>query len=404
MATIVRWFDLPMVQCNHETINKLIDKLEKSDLRKIDFYSIRKFSRVYNTWCINVTKDKGVLIRVVDDDGAKQYCFNVNQASRDDVERPSGAKAYQYVESFFNEFYGNKKSLFQAFSAIKYKKEYNEIKLCVPKPINFMLKKAEGKKLDHCWKADVSSAYPFEGTKKLPTLEGCQKFKGTKKPTKDFPFAFYTKSHHIAIYNELDTHNWANYKEYYTLYEEQFDDNVEDETILCKESSYSLKPVFDSIYQKKLNGESMAKFGMNAFIGFCHKNSNPRLSHVAACILARCCDRMLSTTKKIEAEDNKNIVIFIATDSIIWRGNRSEFATDDKYFGSFTYEHHDCQFFAQGPKAYQIISDNGEIITKYAGMKNGSDKDKIKFGKLPVLKGKIKYVINNDGRIEGVYL
>lgn len=403
MSLVVRWLEMPVVQCSHETINSLIDKLEKSDLKKVDFYSVSKYSRVYKTWCIKVAKGQGVLIRVVDDDGNKQYSFNINQSARDDVERPSGQQAYEYIESFFREQYGKRNSLFQAFSAMKYKEEYTAIKKCVPKPINFMHPRVAGKKLDHCFKADVSSAYPYEGTKKLPTLEGCKKLKGIKKPTKDFPFAFYIKSHHMAILNELDTHNWKNLKNYYTLYDQQFDDNVEDEeTILCKEASCSLKPIFDIVYQKKQQGDPLAKLGMNAFIGFCHKNSNPRLSHVAACILARCCDRMLNTTLEIEKEYNKNVVVFIATDSIIWRGKTTSLATDDKYLGSFTYEHHDTMFYAQGPKAYQIVSDSGELITKYAGMKNGEDKDKIGFGKLPALKGNRKYVIMNDGRIKEV--
>lgn len=406
MSLIVRWLDMPVIQCDHKKINELIDELESSDLKKIDWYSISKFLRIYKTWCINVDKDKGVCIRVVKSfNDIHQYCFNKNQAQRDNEEKPSGWQAYKYVESIFEEVYGSRKSLFQAFSAKKYENEYRSIKLCVPKPINWILNQASGIKLDHVWKADVSSAYPYEGTKKLPTLEGCQKLKGIRKPTKDFPFAFYIKSHHIAIYNELDTHNWKNMKKFYTMYENQFKDNCEDEeTILCKESPYSMKPVFDIIYQKKMKGSKIAKLGMNAFIGMCHRNANPKLSHVAACILARCCDRMLNTTLQLERESSKNIVIFIGTDSIVWRGEKSSCATDDKYLGSFTYEYHDTQFFARGPKAYQILSDNGEVITKYAGMANGKDKSSLGFGKIPELASENKkLVICDDGRIEEIY-
>lgn len=406
MAFNVRWLDMPLTQCDYKKINELIDELESSDLKKIPWYSISNFLRVYKTWCINVDKDKGVCIRVVKGfNDIHQYCFNKSQAQRDNEEKPSGAQAYRYVESIFEDIYGSRKSLFQAFSAKKYENEYRAIKACVPKPINWILDQAAGIEINHVWKADVSSAYPFEGTKKLPTLEGCKKLKGYGKPTKDFPFAFYTKSHHIAIYGELDTHKWSKYKKYYTLYESQFNDNVTDEeTILCRASDYSMKPVFDIIYQKKQKGSKIAKLGMNAFIGMCHKNSNPRLSHIAACILARCCDRMLNITSKIEKENPNNIVIFIGTDSIVWRGKKSSYATDDKYIGSFTYEYHDTKFFARGPKAYQIISDDGEIITKYAGMANGKDKSSLAFGKIPKLAAENKkIVICDDGRIEEIY-
>lgn len=405
MSLIVNWLNLPCTQCCAETINELIDRLEKSNYKEVDFYSVRKFSKVYHTYCRSIT-DNGVLIRVVNSPSdLRQYSFNVNQSARDDVTRPTGLQAYEYLEAFFMEEYGEKNTLFKSFSGMKYSEEYRAIKNCVPKPITMVIKAAISKKLNHCWKADVSSAYPSEGAKKLPTLHECKKLEGFSKPSKDFPFAFYTKSHHIAIYNELDTHNWKDQKKWYNLYDSMFNDDVKPEkevTILCKTSEFTLENVFKTVYAKKLAGDPLAKFGMNAAIGFFQKNSNPRLSHLASVIIARCCDRMLYTAYKIEKENDKNIVLFIGTDSIVWRGLRSKYATDDKYLGSLTYEAHDCLFFAQGPKAYQLIGDNGELVTKYAGMHNGQEKQSIAFGKIPTLRGAIKYIIEKDGRITEV--
>lgn len=404
MSLIVNWLNAEAQQCSAETMNDIINRLESSNYKEVPFYSIKKFSRVYHTFCRSVSK-YGVVVRVVNSlTDLKQYSFNLNQATRDDVTRPTGLQAYEYLEEFFEEVYGDKRTLFTAFSSPKYKEDFNNIKKCVPKPISMLIKQAEGKQLDHCFKADVSSAYPYEGTKKLPTLHDRKLTEGRVNPTKEYPFAFYIKSHHIAIYNELDTRKWKSMKTWYPLYDEQFNDikASEDITILCKESPYSLKEVFEKVYSKKLEGDSMAKFGMNAAIGYFHKNSNPRLAHIAATILARCCDRMLTTAKTLEAENDKNIVLFIATDAIVWRGLPSKVATDDKYLGSLTYEAHNCKFFAQGPKAYQMIDDKGELITKYAGMHNGAEKQNIAFGKIPTLKGAVKYIIEKDGRITEV--
>lgn len=128
MSTVVRWLDMPCVQCSSDNMNALIDELEHSDLKKIDFYSVSAFARVYKTWCVKVTPGQGVIVRVVKSlKDIKQYSFNINQSARDDVERLTGLQCYEYVEAFFKELYGDI-SLFTAFSSMKNKQDFIDIK------------------------------------------------------------------------------------------------------------------------------------------------------------------------------------------------------------------------------------------------------------------------------------
>ena len=284
-----------------------------------------------------------------------------------------------------------------AFSGYKYSKEYNDIKGCVPTQISYINDNYIGQIIDHVYKADTSSAFPSQIVgKSLPTLHGCQRVKGVAKPTSDFPFAFYTKSHHMAIYKELDTHTFNNvfYDQYYRL---KYKDNVKDEeTILCKAFSGDLDYAFQYLYDHR-NEHKDFKFCMNACIGYFHRNANPILSPISAVIIARCDNDIMNKCKALNEEGN--YVIFIATDSIAWIGKESKIAIDDKYLGSFTYESKNCKFYGVGPKAYQTLCD-GVVVTKYSGMK----KDKqttLAFGSLPNTKeyidDSIYQIVEEDG-------
>ena len=76
-----------------------------------------------------------------------------------------------------------------------------------------------------------------------------------------------------------------------------------------------------------------------------------------------------------------NTVLFIATDSIAWKGNPSPIATDEKYLGSFTYEGKNIKFLGYSSKAYQWLNNDGKCITKYSGMKK-EESAKLGFGEL----------------------
>lgn len=402
------WKDVPAAYVSAEEFNnrlKTVKEMEETGkIKKTDFYTARNFVRILHTFCLCTTSYSAILRVYNNSQDYYQVIFNENRGTSVSEEpEVTGQMAYNYIENLFQEEYGYDKTLFKEFSGSKYIKEYKSIKNCVPKPVSMINPFHRNHVVDDIKKADISSAYPSEGSKKLPTLKGSKTVKGFAEPSEEYPFAFYINSHHLAIYKEFSTKSWCKSKKYYTLYDDMYNDSVtpeEEITILCKESELSLAPVFKDVYAAKIKGDPVAKLSMNAAIGWFQKTNSPRLSHLAAVIIARCCDRVMKVAKKIE---NKNsVVILIATDSVIWKGCELEEATDIKYLGSFTYEVHNGKFFGTGPKAYQILNDSGECITKYSGMKNTEEKSKIPFGEIPSLKGQHRYIISKDGHIEEV--
>lgn len=401
------WMEQPSIYCTAETINAKLKELASMEcegkIRKIPFYTARNWLRLIHTYCVSTTMHT-VCIRVfINAKEHAQYMFNDNRGtSVSEKPEMSGMQAYDYIETMFQEEYGDDKSLFTSFSGVSYKEQYKVIKNCVPKPVSMINKTFTHRIIPNIHKADISSAYPSEGSKALPTLHGCVQIEGRVKPTEEYPFAFYINSHHMAILNEFSTVEWSKYRKFYTLYDEMFDDSVypeEDITILCKCAPCSLANVFSKVYEQKENGNQIAKLGMNAAIGMFQKTSNPRLCHLSAVIIGRCCNRILKLAKKIE--DKQSSVILIATDSIIWKGSLLEEAVDRKSLGSFTYEIHNGQFYEVGPKAYQVMDDSGCIHTKYSGMKNSEEKNSLKFGEMPD-KSTRRYMIDSNGHVTEV--
>lgn len=399
------WGREPAEYVDADTMNQKIAEVkkleEKGKLTKIPFYIQKNYLKLTRTYCLQHDKHSSVLRVFINCDKHYQYMFNENRGTSVSCHPEiTGMQAYNYIEEIFQDRYGEDKTLFKAFSGIAFKTEYFSIKHCVPKPVSFINNFYREAIVKGIRKADICSAYPTEGSKILPTLHQCKKVKGYAEPTEEYPFAFYINSHHMAIYNEFKTQNWFKDRKYYPLYDEMFNDSITDEdevTILCKKSTYYLSSVFTEVFDRKQEGDPVAKLGMNAAIGMFQKTNNPRLSHLAAVIIGRCANRIITTARSIEKQNG--IVLLIATDSIIWKGGEIKEAVDYKALGTFTYEVHNGQFYGAGSKAYQLIDDNGVVITKYSGMKNTEEKNKIDFGKIPSKTTSRRYIIEDDGTI-----
>ena len=372
----IHWNDIKPVYLSAANYQELAFKVSKSKLRKIEFFPFQREILLFDTYSCDAGKGRCEL-RIYKD-SPKRYIYMASKTILDKVEdEDTGYSAYQQVDALFQETH--KQSILSAFSGRKYSKEYNDIKKCVPVQISYLSEKFTAKIIDSVYKADTSSAFPSQIVgKTLPTLHGAKRVIGRAKPTEEYPFAFYIKSHHLAIYKELDTRTFDNiyYREYYHL---KYKDNVKDEeTILCKAFKGELDYAFKYLYEHR--GEnSDFKFAMNACIGYFQKNSNPALSPISAVIIARCNNDIMNKCNQLVDEGNK--IVFIATDSIAWVGKESSIAEDNKYLGSFTYESKNCKFYGVGPKAYQTLCD-GVIVTKYSGMKKDK-RDVLEFGSLP---------------------
>ena len=390
-----RWADVKPVYTNVETIN------EKLKFVKNNNYTFSKGSLggslLKNRFSYQYIEDKRKIeIRIIH--SYKQLeRYIVKKIFEDDELKKSsgisGMEAYKYVEELFQNTKNTDITLYKAFSGSKYREEYKLVKNCVPKQIAYINPYICGKKVSNSFKADKSSAFPSQMTKELPTFHDCKKMKGIIEPTEEYPFAFYVVSGHINIYNELDTHNMKN--RFYSFYNDCYNDSVKPEeeiTILCKKSEYSLKEEFEYMYSQRKIDENQ-KMYMNACIGFFHRNGDPRLSLLAAVVIARNNDDMLK--KAIQLYDEGNGILYIATDCIIWKGKESSVATDEKYLGSFTYEGKNGQFFGRMVGSYQYLEN--ELVTKCSYLKNTEDKYKIPFGYLPEPKHDSLFVKVGDG-------
>lgn len=311
----------------------------------------------------------------------KNKVIPVDDSVVDDEE--TGMNAYQRIEEKFNYYNGTKTlALESIFSGRTYRSEYSLIKLCVPVQIQFMNVGYKGQIVEGVYKADVSSAFPTQIMRDLPTLHGRVVVPGRVEPSEKYPFAFYVNSHHIKTFDGYDSHemNCWYYREYYKC-----DDSIADEdelTILCPKMSEkyhtALAKAFEDCYNHRKD-DSFNKFVMNAAIGYMQRNSNPALSFISAIVILRCNIDMIRRCYQLVHECNT--ILFIATDSIAWKGKLSPIATDEKYLGSFTYEGKSIKFLGYSSKAYQWLNNEGKCITKYSGMKR-EESEKLGFGEL----------------------
>ena len=400
------WERVKVEYVSPEMFNKIINELKADKTlveRNWESMSI-KYIRISNTWAVN-SLDGRKEIRVnklinthscekcmFADVDFHRYVWLENKlviSNLEAEEDKTGMYYYQTLEDKFNEFNGTKTCALESiFSGRKYKWEYTSIKELVPVQISFInpffVRKKLGSKYNTkpIFKADVSSAFPTQIMKDLPTLHNCIKVGGRVEPSEDFPFAFYLKSKHIKTYDGYDSHELDSI--YYTRYY-KCDDSVsaeDDETILCPKMSNkyheALMKAFQYCYDHRKE-DADNKMIMNATIGYFQRNNNPALSMIAAIVILRCNVDMIRRCKQLTSEGNK--VLFIATDSIAWMGKLSSVATDEKHLGTFTYEGKDIEFLGLSPKVYQWVNNEGKCITKYSGMKK-EESAKLKFGEV----------------------
>lgn len=358
--------------------------INNKEIREIAPQNIGKMVRFGDTY--QIIRSESYLELRVFYDAIKKYRVSLTGVKAST--KNAGWEGYQYINTEFKEIY--KKALMNAFSGYEYKEQYTAIKKCVITQVDYCSKIRMGKIVDHCFKSDVSSAYPTQMTKSLPTLHGFKQLKGRVEPTEEYPFAFYLKSHHVKIYNELYTADFKNSR-FYTAYRDPTtkwyaDDSIkpeDDETILCKKSEYSMKSIFEEIYNMRHEHPELKTY-MVACIGFFHRNNNPVMSPVAAVVLARCAHDMLKRCEILENEGNE--IILINTDSIIWRGKQSSISDTEKHLGSFSIEYEDTRVAVSSVKAYQIENKDGTALTRHSGLDKNISR-KLKFGEIFDYKG-----------------
>ena len=382
--------------------NAIINELKSDkDLSHYRWESMNiKYRRIANSWSLHdqisrkeIRVNREIEVKVDENNNiickveAHKYIWLEDKVipSDDDIiyDEETGIAAYRMIQGKFNEFNNTKTCALESiFSGRKYREQYIYTKACVPVQIQFMNPGYIGKIVEGVYKADVSSAFPTQIMRDLPTLHDCKTVSGKVEPSEEYPFAFCTKSHHIKTFDGYDSHELKSW--YYERYYE-CDDKVKDAdetTILCKKMSdkyhKALAEAFKDCYNHRKD-DDFNKFVMNASIGYFQRNNNPALSFISAIVILRCNIDMLRRCEQLEKEGNT--ILFIATDSIAWKGKLSPVAVDEKYLGSFTYEGKDIRFLGYSSKIYQWENNKGECTTKYSGVKKEVS-SKYKFGDL----------------------
>lgn len=399
------YLNIPLEYITRDKVNETLDFIKSKNLKRANFNLTKPIQYFHKKYQVKKS-DTSVEIIYCIGGTFKRYKWSKDKAYPEAIDNcgMTGQTSYEYINNEYLKTKKNKKSLFSDISGKKYVKEYTAIKKCVPAAINYARNEVKNKIINKVYKADVSSAYPSAACGTIPTLHGCKTINGRIEPNQEYPFAFYINSHHLKIYNELDTRTFKK-SFYYPQYKNPAEelswhpiDNIKDEdeiTILCKDSGISLKNIFESMYNNRKERTEF-KFIMNAFIGRCQYNNDPFMSHFSAVVLARTVNNMLERCKIMKSENS--YPIFISTDSIAWVGNPSKCATFEKYLGSFTYEAYDSKFFLRGLKAYQYINLNNKVAGVCGHISKDDPRRNI-FGAIPEVSAAEYYYVEDDGHI-----
>lgn len=316
-------------------------------------------------------------------EGGRYYIYASNVMDDSKNKKKAILRPDKLFDAKFIELNG--KSLRKAFGFVD-----KEFKRCIPKQFYYINKRLIGKKVIAS-SIDASSQYPSGCYGKMPDSHDPLIFDHYEKPTPDYPFAFYPKSGHLAIYGELDTRNWLSSRYVLDLFRIDGDDEYafhsvpadKDETIMFKASDHELDETWDYFYQNKKMAEKDsqeyldAKLVMNSAIGCWHRKdrrdtrSMPysdkgsyQLAHLAAVAIARGNQKILDKCAKIGEEK----ILHICVDGIIYTGDTDWSDVSQEDIGKFHADFLGCDFKMLGMNLYAAEKDGSPIKFRHASM------------------------------------
>lgn len=313
------------------------------------------------------------------------YTMNDNTKCERDL-GVSGAAAFRLVDRMFKERHD--KSLQVGFGRCEIDFKFSQVNDALA-PIIYTNERECDYVQYNIFKADVSSAYPFGLCSDLPDYHKYKELAGVYPPTPEYPFAFYIKSGHMAIYNELDTYKEFRTHPLYCTRGKWRNDlyGAKDVTILCKASRFNLDDIMMELYDKKADDPNI-KTMMVAFIGYIRSTKSWQhhyMGHLSACVYARHIKRMLYFYDQIVADGNT--IMMIPTDSICWQGHAMPQITvpkQEKRIGDFVSEYENVKLLMLANGVYGI-EEKGEIVCfKHQG--TSVDEIKVKINKLTDIK------------------
>lgn len=373
----IDWFRYPTTKVTGEEFQKIWEDWQQKDYTMLPHYTC------------STAKGYGHYFQLQDcycsigDDGIYKYKV---VAEQDKIE------PFNAFMAMTNQFHQMENVNFsKAFGTVRECHYY--LRACVPTQVSWSTFNPNfyGKVAPHCYKMDISSAFPYEGTKTLPTWVGHKEMSGRVAPTEDYPFAFYSDGT-FAIWNEFDSTEFFTTPYYISKEEKELRDNKTakdfyysslpdaSHTVLCKASQYTLKNVFEYFYERKHTDE-LAKAIMNYSIGMCWLKIRPSFLHLAAVIIGRTVHRVIQTAYKLL--DCGDSPLLIATDAIAWSGKpHPEWwtAKSNKKLGDFVVEVVDGEMIVVTSHKYQIKYGD-KVITRWSGVKKEQSQNMI-FGEV----------------------
>lgn len=369
MRIRIEWSKAKIIKLNHEEFNAKVDWLRENGneikriagkktglrfwIKKNTFHIDEKIgsSMIYCSYC----EDGKAVIYISFMDETK------NDRAKSDKKENSGTKSYFHIQEQVKE--KTDKSFYKTYGFTNKKGEQEEWAKFVPGNFVYVDPRYKERALKHIYKADVSSAYPYELCGKIPTRNGEKIVQGRVAPTEEYPFCYYTKSHAISVYGEFDSMDYADrlYRGKGKKRQLVIDSSIkpeDDETIMMKAADYQLDDIMQELYDKK-GEDPNVKLIMNSFIGAMHSWEIPsyivykmNASHIASIALTRHNIRMYKLWDALKAEGNHPFMAM--TDCICWYGKPSATTTKEKKLGAFLSEYEDVDFCVAACGVYAI--------------------------------------------------
>lgn len=386
MRTRIEWYnrkEVKIQECTHQEWEAKREwcrkngKEARSKTGVVDWmggvkYRIDRWGKSKTRLCVS---ENGELTAYVTDDSEER-----------NERKLTGRDAYNTVSRMFQDRTG--KRLRQAFGGVE-KTEWHRL---VPPAPQWQNPTGIGVVTDMVCKADVSSCYPYELSKTLPSAKkrDTKTVKGRVAPTEEYPFAFYTKSGHMSIYGEFDTREAQGWdlprplthpvvkKRGIPFYTEVSDE--EEVTVLMKKSEYSLAPEMRTLYEGR-NEHQEYKLVMNAFIGYFWREfgrEKSNLSHLVVVVHNRARMRILSAMK--EVTEKGGVPMLAVVDSLAWQRDVYEGCTTTKELGAFVREYTNVQLVMSKTGQYGLYDADRKkfLLVKHQGVEANDAEEKLK--------------------------
>lgn len=374
--------DATHIKIDHTDWNDIVDILEEEGYRESPSkYKTTKRNFAPGTYMFDDDKrDKDLYL--INFDGELIHYYTFNDEEKNDETHVTGSAALREINfRFLNQY---KTSFTAAFGVWKPGKEDKNSK-SKEKEYHYTLEQCndalpaliecdefqKDKHLKHIYKADVSSAYPYELTLPLPTLQGAiGPLEGAIEPEEGY-VAYWIKSGHVIEGAEggVDTRRLLTDP----LYKDRHKFKAvpaNEITYLLPYSEYDLSAIINDLYDNRKTNP-FNKGIMNSFIGMLRSRKyyqRAYMGHISALVYARHIQYMCDLDYVLKA--NGNHPVMYATDSIMWQGNSCEVADTEKYLGSFTLEYADYDAAYKGCGSYVLADpETGAIVmNKHQGV------------------------------------